>query len=143
MNTRLEYFIKDGYSEMDFDKVTAMLQNAFWSIGIKKEEVIKGAINSALVVGSFSSYNEQIGYARAVSDKTRFAYIMDVFVDERFRKQGIGQSMVKYILIHPDMQDVSHWLLSTKDAHGVYEKVGFKKLGNPEEWMHIRYERTR
>ena len=141
MDTNIKYSIKDGYNEMDFDKVTNMLKDAFWSIGIKKPEVIQGAENSALIVGAFTADNEQIGYARAVSDKTRFAYIMDVMVDEKYRKQGIGQAMVKYILNHTELKNVYTWLLATRDAHGVYEKVGFHPLVKPFNWMQIRHER--
>lgn len=35
--------IKDGIENMDFNKVTEMLSTAFWSMGIKNDEVIKGA----------------------------------------------------------------------------------------------------
>ncbi len=45
METAIEYTIKDGFDQMNFDSVTDMLKNAFWSIGIKKEEIIKGAQN--------------------------------------------------------------------------------------------------
>ena len=53
---------------MDFDRITAMLENAFWSTGIKKPEVIKGAQNSALLVGGFNEENNQIAYSRVISD---------------------------------------------------------------------------
>src|SRR5271157_346606 len=132
MDNKIEYLIKDGFNEMDFDKVTEMLKGAFWSVGIKKYEVIQGAKNSALLVGAFTKDNKQIGYARAVSDKTRFAYIMDVYVDVNYRKLGIGQAMMSHLLNHPDLKDVYSWLLATKDAHGVYRKIGFKPLGKPE-----------
>jgi len=114
--------IKDGLDNMDFIRVTEMLATSFWSPGILIEEVVKGARNSALVVGAFDQENRQIGYARVISDKTRFAYILDVFVDEVYRQQGIGQAMVKYILAHPDLKEVYQWLLITKDAHEVYKK---------------------
>lgn len=121
---------------MDFNKVTAMLSQAYWSKGIKISEVIKGATNSALVIGAF--YNEeQIGYARAISDKTRFAYILDVYVDKIYRKNGIGQLLIKTILENEELKDVYTWLLITKDAHGVYEKTGFKPLKFPDYWMEI------
>lgn len=135
------YKMKSGLLEMDFDKATDMLKDAFWCRGTKKQEVIQGAENSALVVGAFTKDNKQIGYARVISDKTRFAYILDVIVDEKFRKQGIGQSMVKYILNHPELKDVYQWLLITNDAHGVYQKVGFTSLAQPHEWMEIRNKR--
>ena len=142
MNNKIEYSLKSGYENMDFDKVTTMLKDAYWSIGIKQEEVKQGAKNSALLVGAYTKDNNQIGYARVISDKTRFGYIMDVIVDEKYRKQGIGQAMVKHILRHPDLKDVYQWLLITRDAHGVYGKAGFKLLENPDKWMEIRHPRS-
>jgi N-acetylglutamate synthase-like GNAT family acetyltransferase len=137
-----DFEIKDGIEIMDFPKVTQMLAKSFWSPGIKIDEVKKGASNSALVVGAFDNEN-QIGYARVISDKTRFAYIMDVYVDENFRKKGICQKMINYILSHNELKDVYQWLLITKDAHGVYSKVGFNTISNPSAWMEIRNERPR
>jgi GNAT superfamily N-acetyltransferase len=136
-----KYKISDDIRIFDFEKVTRMLQEAFWSKGIGINEIRQGTANSALVVGAFTLEGNQIGYARAISDKTRFAYILDVYVDEHFRKKGFGQAMIKFILNHPELKDVYQWLLITKDAHGVYRKVGFKNLENPEKWMEIRNPR--
>jgi GNAT superfamily N-acetyltransferase len=138
-----KYQIRDGFVNMDFKKATLMLKDSFWSPGISEEEVIRGAENSALLVGTFREDGEQIGYARVISDKTRFAYILDVMVDERYRKQGIGQSMVRHILSHPRLKDVYQWLLITKDAHGVYQKVGFTPVSRPGNWMEIRNTRPK
>lgn len=132
--------IYDQLELMNFVKVTEMLSKAYWSEGIQLDEVIRGAENSAIVVGAFLS-DEQIGYARAVSDKTRFAYLMDVYVDDRYRKQGIGQKMVNHILNHETLKAVYIWVLTTSDAHGVYEKCGFKTLAEPQRWMGLRKAR--
>ena len=140
MSDKSEYAIKSGYENMDFMKVTNMLSSAYWSRGIKIDEVKKGAVNSALVVGVFDK-KEQIGYARVISDKTRFGYISDVFVDEKYRQKGIGQLMVSHIMKSDELKDVYQWLLYTKDAHGVYSRLGFKALSNPDEWMQIKNER--
>jgi GNAT superfamily N-acetyltransferase len=126
---------------MDFEKVTLMLAAVWWCPGIKKAEVVQGARYSALVVGAFDQQNEQIGYARVISDRTRMAYIMDVVVDDRFRRQGIGQAMINHILSHPDLKDVYQWLLQTRDAHEVYKKSGFKSLAHPDMWMEIKNPR--
>jgi ribosomal protein S18 acetylase RimI-like enzyme len=135
------YALKSGFDEMDFIKVTEMLTTAYWCKGIKIDEVKKGAANSALVVGAFLPGGVQIGYARVISDKTRFAYINDVIVDEDFQRKGIGQSMMKHILSHPELKDVYQWFLITSTAHGVYWKVGFRELSNPERWMEIKFDR--
>lgn len=132
--------VRFGFSNMDFQKVTGMLSQAFWSKDIKIDEVKQGAVNSALLCGVFYN-NEQVGYARAVSDKTRFAYILDVYVDEKYRRNGIGQLMINSILKHDELKDVYQWLLVTRDAHGVYSKSGFKPLNFPSAWMEIKSER--
>jgi ribosomal protein S18 acetylase RimI-like enzyme len=138
----LNYTIKDGFEAMDFSKVTEMLTAAYWSQGIMINEVIQGARNSALNVGAFDSNNHQIGYLRIISDKTRFAYILDVIIDEKCRKQGIGEAMMKYVLAHPDMKPVYQWLLITRDAHEFYKKLGFKVTERANDWMEIRTPRN-
>ena len=42
--------------------------------------------------------------------------------------------MVQHALEHPDFATVK-WLLATADAHGVYKKLGFVPIPNPEVWM--------
>jgi len=135
------YIIKDGIDNMNFDRITEMLSKSYWCTGIKIDEVKKGAENSALNTGAFTEDDFQIGYARVISDKTRFAYILDVYVDENFRKKGIGQSMVKHMLNHEELKDVYQWFLMTSDAHGVYSKLGFKPLTNVDKWMEKRAKR--
>jgi N-acetylglutamate synthase-like GNAT family acetyltransferase len=136
------FIIKEGVDVMDFSQVTEMLSKAYWCPGVTIDEMRKCAANSALVIGVFLENAKQVGYARVVSDKTRFAYVLDVIVDEQCRKQGIGQKMMHYLLSHEQMKEVYQWLLMTKDAHGVYAKVGFKPLTYPSAWMEIRKART-
>ena len=124
----------DELERIDFARVTALLAEAYWSAGIQQAEVVFGARNSALVVGAYLE-GEQVGYLRVVSDRTRFAYLADVIVDPQYQKQGIGQGMVRYAMEHERLKLVFHWLLTTSTAHGVYEKVGFKALERPENWM--------
>jgi len=137
----VNYTLKDRIENMDFVRVTEMLATAFWSPGIQLDEVYHGAQNSALVVGAFDVQNRQIGYARVVSDKTRFAYILDVIVDQGSRKKGIGQAMIHYILASQELKAVYQWLLITKDAHEVYKKVGFRVTERADDWMEIRRPR--
>ena len=141
MKKNIEFHIRDGFENMDFDRVRDMLKGVFWSPGIKKEEVIQGSKHSALLVGAFDKEGNQVGFSRVVSDKTRFAYVLDVVVDEDHRGGGIGQAMMRYMLNHPDLKDVYQWVLLTRDAHEVYKKVGFKILSQPENWMEIRHPR--
>jgi GNAT superfamily N-acetyltransferase len=73
--------------------------------------------------------------ARVVSDFTRFAYVMDVIVDDAWRGQGLGKALVRYLMEHPQMADIDTWTLATEDAHGLYRQFGFQPEPNPGRWM--------
>jgi GNAT superfamily N-acetyltransferase len=133
---------KIGFDHMDFNSVLKWLSDAYWSPGITKDEVILGAKNSSLVVGGFDEFGKQVSFLRIISDKVRFAYILDVIVDPDRRGKGIGRAMVKYAMNHPEMSLVYQWVLKTKDAHGVYAKLGFETMNDPERWMAIQRPRS-
>jgi len=124
---------------MDFARVTAWLAASYWSPGIAREIVERGARHSALVIGAFAPDGTQVGFARVISDCTRFAYLADVIVDEAYRGQGIGRAMVRYAVEHPELATVITWALGTRDAHGVYTPLGFRVMTDPEchleRWM--------
>jgi len=133
-----DYEIVEGFEQMDFERVTQWLGNTYWSPGIARETVERGAKNSALVIGVFTR-GKQAAFGRIVSDKVRFAYLSDFIVDDAHRGKGLGQAMVQYALDHPEFTTVRNWCLMTLDAHGVYEKLGFKRITAPEamteRWM--------
>jgi len=129
--------ISSDNEDLRIEDIHKMLSKVYWSPNITMAEIRKGIQNSALVVGAYNEKNSQIGFLRVVSDKVRFAYILDVVVHEEYRHKGIGRRMIRFTLSHPELQDVYQWLLITKDAHGVYEKCGFELLKNPEKWMSI------
>ena len=129
--------INSNSEDLRINDVHDMLSKVFWSLNITKTEILKGIKNSALVVGAYNENAKQIGFLRVISDKVRFAYLLDVVVHEDYRRQGIGQRMVKFALSNPELEEVYQWLLITTDAHGVYQKCGFEPLKNPEKWMSI------
>lgn len=67
-----------------------------------------------------------------------FAWIMDVFILEDYRKLGIGKLLMKSVMEHPKLQGLQRWGLATTDAHGLYEKFGFKRIETPEVFMEFR-----
>jgi GNAT superfamily N-acetyltransferase len=130
-----------GCDATDFDRVTAWLAATYWSPGITKEEVVFGAKNSTLVVNGVDGDGVQVSYMRVVSDRVRFAYLMDVVVDPAIRKRGIGSAMVKFAMASKELSLVYQWLLRTSDAHGVYAKLGFVTIDTPEEFMIVKKAR--
>jgi GNAT superfamily N-acetyltransferase len=140
-----DYHIRDGLPAMDFGRVQALLAATYWVPGIGRDQVERAAGNSALVIGAFLADGTQIGYARVVSDKTRFGYICDVVVDEAYRGRGIGRAMIRHALGHPEFATVTTWTLSTRDAHQVYAPLGFlpvtDPVSRPNDWMVLRVRR--
>ena len=136
----VNFTLREGVDNMNFARVTALLSQMPWSRGISQAEVEKGAENSTIVVGAFEG-DEQIGYARALSDKTRFCYLMDVCVDPVSRMKGVGRAMVERILNHPELSDVYQWLLFTSSAQEFYRGLGFEETKKANNWMEIRRER--
>ena len=43
------------------------------------------------------------------------------------RGRGLGLWLVETVLAHPDLQGIRRLSLTTRDAHGLYEKVGFTR----------------
>ncbi len=128
-----DYEISSDLQRIDWHRVHSWLASSYWTPGISLNRVKRGAENSALVLGAYSPAG-QVGYLRVVSDKSRFAYLCDVWVDENHRGKGLARRMVQEALNHPDFATVN-WLLATLDAHEVYSRLGFTPLENPERWM--------
>jgi GNAT superfamily N-acetyltransferase len=81
---------------------------------------------------------KQIGFARVITDFSEFASLWDVFIDDDHRKKGIGKMLMKYVLEHPRLRGVFRWFLMTEDAHGLYQKFGFKSEAyNPYVMMKV------
>lgn len=132
---KFQFEISAENSRLRIDEVQKFLSKASWCQDITVNEIRKAVKHSALTVGAYLPDGRQIGFLRVASDKVRFAYFMDVVVDESFRKRGIARSMVKYAMNHPEMKDVYQWVLKTDDAHGVYAACGFEPLKRTEQWM--------
>ena len=98
--------------------------------------IVKKSIEGSMCFGLYTS-SQQIGFARVITDNACFAYLADVFVDERFRGKGLAKWLMEIIIVHPDLQGLRRFLLSTRDAHGLYKQFGFLPLASPENWMLI------
>ena len=136
------YEIDDDISRLNFEVLEEWLSQTYWSPRISKTEIHKGAINSTMVVGCYLG-QDQVGYMRLISDKTRFGYIMDVYVDQNHRNKGIARQMILFALNNPELKDVYQWLLATEDAHPVYFGIGFRPLPNPGRWMMFKKDKIR
>jgi GNAT superfamily N-acetyltransferase len=111
-------------SRIDFRATSDLLMASYWGAG-RSDEMHRRAFANSLCVGAYVD-GKQIGFGRAITDRTVFAYLADIIIWPEHRGQGIGLRLVRALIDNPELSSVSHWSLATSDAHGVYEKLGFK-----------------
>jgi N-acetylglutamate synthase-like GNAT family acetyltransferase len=120
---RGELVLSTDRRRLDVDGVLAMLHDSHWG-GAVTRSILERAIANSVSVGVYRG-DEQIAFARAVTDLSTFAYLTDVIVAGGARGRGIGSWMVEAILAHPDLQGLRRVALLTQDAQKLYEKLGF------------------
>ena len=129
------YFISTDKSKLDVEMIQDFLTNrSYWAKG-RPVETIRKSIEHSLCFGLYNREGKQLGFGRVVTDFAVFAWILDVFILEEYRGKGLGKMLMEYIMVHPELQGLKRLGLGTHDAHGLYEKFGFKPLEKPETWM--------
>jgi GNAT superfamily N-acetyltransferase len=134
--TRDAFAVSCDPADQDVDVIHAFLVESYWAKGVPRETVarsIRGSLCFALLDGS-----RQVGFARVISDRATIAYLGDVFVLPDYRGRGLGTWLVECVLAHPELQGMRRWMLGTRDAHGLYQKLGFTPLARPDRVMEIR-----
>jgi GNAT superfamily N-acetyltransferase len=106
---------------------------SYWAGRIPRD-VVDRSIDHSLCFGAFDG-DEQVGFARVISDQATFAYLADVFVVETHRGRGVAKEIMKAIDAHPSLQGLRRWQLVTRDAHALYAQFGFTAIERPEKYM--------
>lgn len=136
LNSNNEFVISTDKSKLNISMIHQFLSTgAYWSEGISIEKV-QSAIDHSLTFGVYRN-EEQVGYARVVTDYTAIAYLGDVFILPEYRGKGLSKLLMEAIQSHPRLQGLRRWILLTKDAHGLYEQFGWKPIADPSKWMEI------
>lgn len=98
-------------------------------------EVMEKAVQNSLNFGLYYG-EQQVGYARVVTDYATFAWLCDVFVAHEHRNKALGKWLVDCVVNHPDLKTIRRILLSTRNAHELYRRYGeFQPLAHIERWM--------
>ncbi len=129
-----EFIISTDRNRLQIDAIHKFLsEESYWARERTKKQTIT-AIKNSLPFGVYKGEN-QIGFARVVTDYATFAYLGDVYILEEFRGRGLSKWLMEVIVNHPKLQGLRRWILATKDAHLLYEKFEFTALKFPERWM--------
>src|SRR5262249_18482016 len=127
-----EEWHRDGFTvstdpaRLDVDMIHGYLTRSYWARGIPRE-VFERSIANAVAFG-LSEGSRQVAFARPVTDRATVAYVGDVFVLEGWRGRGLSRWLMECMLAHPELQGFRRWFLLTRDAHGLYAKLGFTPL---------------
>ena len=121
-------------ARQDLDAIHRMLASTYWSPGIRRDVVAEALRNSMTAVAIDDATGATVGLARVVTDRATFAWLCDVFVDERFRGQGISKRLLEELERQPSLEGVRRWCLATRDGHGLYEKFGYRPVP-ADRWM--------
>jgi N-acetylglutamate synthase-like GNAT family acetyltransferase len=129
--------ITTDLSEIDLDLVHRWLStDAFWAIGRSRETVDRAA-RASLNFGVLNRDRQLVGYARVVTDHATFAWLCDVYVDRSARGSGLGLALARAVVDELRPLNLTRVFLSTRDAHKLYEKVGFETIPHPDKLMQL------
>jgi GNAT superfamily N-acetyltransferase len=132
--TQGDYQINTDRDKLDIAAIHDFLSNySHWAKGIPIETVRK-SIDGSLNFGLYHQ-GKQVGFARIITDYATIAYLGDVYVLPEYRGEGLSVWLMEVVMSYPDLQGLRRWILLTADAHGLYEKTGWKRVAQPERYM--------
>lgn len=134
--------LSDEQQRLDLERCTRWLASSYWANDRSPDQVRRSFAGSR-VFGVYDADGSQLAMARAVTDSVSFCWIGDVFVEESARGRGIGSWLVGSLVQRLKQEGVQRFLLGTRDAHGVYAKLGFTGLRVPEVYMELDDRPTR
>lgn len=111
-------------------------ERSYWAKG-RSLETIRKSIENSLCFGVYDVSGKQLGFARVATDYAVFGWLMDVFILEEYRGQGLGKLLIEAVTGHSALKNIRRLGLGTADAHGLYEQYGFTGLSKPENMMEL------
>ncbi|WP_055435661.1 GNAT family N-acetyltransferase [Lacinutrix algicola] len=136
-----DIYFSSNREDMDFNIIYSFIKNTYWGT-LRTEEEQQIAMDNTINFGLFYK-KKQIAYARVMTDKVFFAYLLDVFVIEEYQGQGCSKLLMDKILNFQELINIDKWMLATKDAHGLYKKFDFTTIASPEKLMERLNERAK
>jgi GNAT superfamily N-acetyltransferase len=115
---------------------TYLSRDSYWAKGMP-EALLRKAIANSMCFGVYERSGGQLAFCRVITDRSTFAWLSDVFVLPEHQGKGISKAFMAKVFSHPDLQGLRRFMLSTKDAHSLYARFGFKEQSKPERYMEI------
>lgn len=110
-------------------------EDSYWAKGIAFG-LVNESLDYSFCVGAFAN-DQQVGFARLITDYCTFGYLADVYVLPAYRSKGISKKILSFIMDQEWNKRLRRQMLSTSDGHGLYRQFGYKELGNPANMMEV------
>ncbi len=137
MRTDDGFEIDTSHDRIDLPRVHRWLStDAYWAKGRSAETVARSVANS-VCFGLYDPAGTQVGIARVVTDGATFAWLCDVYVAPEVRGRGLGSALVDAARRYVLDAGVRRVILATADAHGVYTRLGFTPMANPDRYLEL------
>jgi GNAT superfamily N-acetyltransferase len=132
---RGDYTLSTEPARLDLARIHGYLSSeSYWAAG-RPFDVAQRSVEHSLCFGIYHG-DEQVAFARVVTDYATFAWLCDVFVLEAHRGRGLGKWLVESVVAHPDLRGIKQIVLATRDAHELYRRYGgFEPVTTPERLM--------
>lgn len=83
-----------------------LYQQEWWTKGRTLDDTRRAVASSQLVIGLLNRQQSLVGFARVLTDFTFKALVLDVIVANDYRKQGLGDQLIKLIKQHQKLANV-------------------------------------
>jgi ribosomal protein S18 acetylase RimI-like enzyme len=117
----------DTVDDIKRDQLVALFQSAWWTAERTLEEVERMLRGSDVVVGLVDGSSDRlVGFARAITDSTFLAVVLDVVVAADLRGSGLGARLMDELLARPELAAVdSIELVCQPELVAFYRRFGF------------------
>lgn len=132
----LDYTITTDKSLLQPQAVHEFLsKKSYWAKHAPYDRV-KTSFDNSFCIGALKG-EQQIAYARFVTDYSTFAYLADVYVEEAYRGQGISKKMMDVLMDMEWVKGLRRIMLASVDAKELYRRYGFTEPKFPDRIMEI------
>ena len=115
------------FDDVRRDELVALFQSAWWTATRSPEAVERMLHGSDVVIGLVDKASDHlVGFARAITDRTFVAVVLDVIVAPDLRGTGLGARLMDEILARPELAEVdSIELVCQPELIAFYRRWGF------------------
>ena len=138
VNLRVEYLLSD-YKVIEDDKLTTIRNNlpTYFMEHLNKDLIAYVCRNNDEIIGcSFLYISYKPSNPSFINGRT--GTVMNVYVKENYRKQGIGKRLMESIINKGKELELDYIdLQSTEDGYNLYKSVGF--VDNSSKYHYMKY----